>query len=76
MQANVLSEEVHGLMRQLQASRVRYLALHVVRQEKDALEFMFATWMSEDRNVEVQTYVDYMCVLHRKIQEEMKKNSN
>ncbi|EPB87319.1 hypothetical protein HMPREF1544_05844 [Mucor circinelloides 1006PhL] len=76
VQANVLSEEVHGLMRQLQASRVKYLALHIVRQEKDSLEFMFATWMSEDRNVEVQTYVDYMCVLHRKIQEEMKKNSN
>lgn len=63
-------------MRQLQASRAKYLALHIVRQEKDAIEFMFATWMSEDRNVEIQTYVDYMCVLHRKIQEEMKKNNN
>ncbi|CEP15982.1 hypothetical protein [Parasitella parasitica] len=76
VQHNVLSEEVHGLMKQLQASRAKYLALRIVRQEKDAIEFMFATWMSEDRNVEVQTYVDYMCVLHRKIQEEMKKNNS
>jgi protein transport protein SEC24 len=63
-------------MRQLQSKRTKYLALRVVRQEKDSSEFMFATWMSEDRNAEVQTYVDYMCVLHRKIQEEMKKHSN
>jgi protein transport protein SEC24 len=63
-------------MRQLQSTRAKYLALHVVRQDKDAIEFLFATWMSEDRNAEVQTYVDYMCVLHRKIQEVMKQNSN
>lgn len=63
-------------MSQLQSTRVKYLALHVVRQEKDSIEFMFATWMSEDRNAEVQTYVDYICVLHRKIQEEMKQHSN
>lgn len=72
----MLSEEVHGIMRQLQSTRTKYLALHIVRQERDSIEFLFATWMSEDRNAEVQTYVDYMCVLHRKIQEEMKKNSN
>lgn len=41
----------------------------------DAIEFSFSTWMAEDRNAEVQTYVDYMCVLHRKIQDEIKKNS-
>ncbi|KAI8090117.1 Sec23/Sec24 trunk domain-containing protein [Gilbertella persicaria] len=75
VQPTVLSTEVHGIMRQLQASRTRHLALRVVRQEKDAIEFLFSTWMSEDRNAEIQTYVDYMCVLHRKIQEEMKKHS-
>ncbi|KAI8975427.1 hypothetical protein BDF20DRAFT_605994 [Mycotypha africana] len=74
--STILSEEVHGIMTQIQASRSKYLALRVVRQEKDASEFLFATWMSEDRNAEVQTYVDYMCVLHRKIQEEMKKHNN
>ncbi|KAI9470827.1 MAG: hypothetical protein EXX96DRAFT_585864 [Benjaminiella poitrasii] len=73
VQPTRLSEEVHQLIRQLQATRTKYLALHIVRQEKDAIEFLFATWMSEDRNAEVQTYVDYMCVLHRMIQEEMKK---
>jgi protein transport protein SEC24 len=63
-------------MRQLQSQRARYLKPCIVRQEKDAIEFLFSTWMSEDRNAEVQTYVDYMCVLHRKIQEEMKKLNN
>ncbi|KAI8334099.1 hypothetical protein EDC96DRAFT_579343 [Choanephora cucurbitarum] len=75
-QPTELSHEVHGIMRQLQASRTKHLTLRIVRQEKDAVEFLFSTWMSEDRNAEVQTYVDYMCVLHRKIQEEMKKFSN
>lgn len=71
-----MSEEVHGIIKQIQDSRCKYLGLRIVRQEKDQIEFLFATWMSEDRNVEVQTYVDYMCVLHRKIQEEMKKYNN
>lgn len=74
-QETEISQKIHNIMRQLQSQRVKYLALHVVRQEKDAIEFVFSTWMSEDRNAEVQTYVDYMCVLHRKIQEEMKKAS-
>lgn len=71
-----ISQKIHGIMRQLQSQRSKYLALHIVRQEKDSIEFLFSTWMSEDRNAEVQTYVDYMCVLHRKIQEEMKKSSS
>lgn len=71
-----ISQKIHHMMRQLQSQRSRYLALRIVRQEKDAVEFLFSTYMSEDRNAEVQTYVDYMCVLHRKIQEEMKKSSS
>lgn len=63
-------------MRHLQSQRSRYLALHIVRQEKDQIEFLFSTWMSEDRNADIQTYVDYMCVLHRKIQDEMKKSQS
>ncbi|KAI9315351.1 Sec23/Sec24 trunk domain-containing protein [Dichotomocladium elegans] len=73
---NPLSERINDTARKLQSDRSRYLQLRIVRQEKDAIEFVFSTWMSEDRNAEVQTYVDYMCVLHRKIQDEMKKNSN
>jgi protein transport protein SEC24 len=41
----------------------------------DRAEFEFATNMAEDRNAEVQTYVDYMCVIHRQIQEEVKKTA-
>ncbi|KAI7886500.1 hypothetical protein K492DRAFT_156094 [Lichtheimia hyalospora FSU 10163] len=73
---NPLSEKIHDIVRQLQSERSRYLQLRIVRQDKDPQEFVFSTWMVEDRNAEVQTYVDYMCVLHRKIQDEMKKNSN
>ncbi|KAI8073006.1 Sec23/Sec24 trunk domain-containing protein [Gongronella butleri] len=68
-----LSHRVHAIIDKLQAQRSRHLQLHVIRMEKDPLEFVYSTWMTEDRNAEVQTYVDYMCVLHRKIQEEMKK---
>ena len=73
---NSLSERIHDISRQLQSERARCLQLRIVRQEMDAIEFSFSTWMTEDRNAEVQTYVDYMCVLHRKIQDEMKKSSN
>ena len=73
---NPLSERIQDISRQLQLQRPRYLQLRIVRQEMDAIEFVFSTWMAEDRNAEVQTYIDYMCVLHRKIQEEMKKHSN
>ncbi|KAG0193416.1 COPII coat Sec23p-Sfb3p heterodimer component [Apophysomyces sp. BC1034] len=69
------SHQIHNIARQLQSERSRFLQLRIIRQEMDQLEFVFSTWMSEDRNAEVQTYVDYMCVLHRKIQEEMKKVS-
>ncbi|ORX60553.1 hypothetical protein DM01DRAFT_1332696 [Hesseltinella vesiculosa] len=68
-----LSHQVHAIMDKLKSQRSRYLQLHVIRQELDPLEFTFSTCMTEDRNAEVQTYVDFMCVLHRKIQEEMKK---
>ncbi|KAI8884924.1 hypothetical protein K501DRAFT_332349 [Backusella circina FSU 941] len=71
-----MSHKMHAIQRQLQSQRQKYLFLRIVRQEKDAIEFLFSTSMSEDRNAEVQTYVDYMCVLHRKIQEEMKKQSS
>ncbi|KAI8149625.1 Sec23/Sec24 trunk domain-containing protein [Fennellomyces sp. T-0311] len=73
---NSLSERINDIARQLQSERARCLQLRIVRQDMDALEFAFSTWMTEDRNAEVQTYVDFMCVLHRKIQDEMKKNSN
>lgn len=68
-----LSQRINDIATQLQADRTRYLQLRIVRQEMDAIEFVFSTWMAEDRNAEVQTYVDYMCVLHRKIQDEMKR---
>ena len=42
-QPTELSHEVHGIMRQLQASRTKHLALRIVRQEKNAIEFLFST---------------------------------
>ncbi|KAI9272138.1 hypothetical protein EDC94DRAFT_595571 [Helicostylum pulchrum] len=76
VQETETSQKIHSIMRHLQSQRSRYLALHIVRQEKDQIEFLFSTWMSEDRNADIQTYVDYMCVLHRKIQDEMKKSQS
>ncbi|KAI8393470.1 Sec23/Sec24 trunk domain-containing protein [Radiomyces spectabilis] len=70
------SHQLHGIIRYLQSQRSRYLQLRIIRQNMDPMEFIFSTWMTEDRNAEVQTYVDFMCVLHRKIQEEMKKANN
>ncbi|KAI7865779.1 Sec23/Sec24 trunk domain-containing protein [Spinellus fusiger] len=74
--ATEISHKIHTMMEQLQSEKSMYLRLHIVRQEMDPIEFMFSTWMTEDRNAEVQTYVDYMCLLHRRIQEEIKKSTN
>ncbi|KAG1462190.1 hypothetical protein G6F56_005569 [Rhizopus delemar] len=71
-----ISQKIHNMMNMLQSQRANHLKFCIVRQELDPVEFLFSTCMSEDRNAEVQTYVDYMCVLHRKIQEEMKKLNN
>lgn len=58
---NPLSTRVNHIAQQLQSDRSRALQLRIVRQEMDPIEFAFSTWMAEDRNAEVQTYVDYMC---------------
>ena len=70
---NRLSKRLQIFITEVRASHPRYLKLRIVRQEMDRIEFEFATNMAEDRNAEVQTYVDYMCVIHRQIQEEVKK---
>ncbi|KAI8997532.1 Sec23/Sec24 trunk domain-containing protein [Pilobolus umbonatus] len=70
-----LSNRIHNMMHTLQSQRSRYLTFHLVRQEIDPEEYQFATWMCEDKNSEIQSYVDYMCVLHRKIQEEIRNRS-
>ncbi|KAH8548192.1 hypothetical protein BGW37DRAFT_523629 [Umbelopsis sp. PMI_123] len=72
---NPLSKRLQILITEIRASHPRYLRLRIVRQELDRSEFEFATNMAEDRNAEVQTYVDYMCVIHRQIQEEVKKTN-
>lgn len=72
---NRLSKRLQILITEIRASHPRYLRLRIVRQEMDRAEFEFATNMAEDRNAEVQTYVDYMCVIHRQIQEEVKKTA-
>lgn len=70
-----MSKRLQILITEIRASHPRYLRLRIVRQEMDRAEFEFATNMAEDRNAEVQTYVDYMCVIHRQIQEEVKKTA-
>jgi protein transport protein SEC24 len=44
--------------------------VHIVRQQLD-MELEFANLLTEDKNNEQMSYVDYLCVVHRQIQEEV-----
>jgi len=55
----------------IQAQRSRYLNLIMVRQGRELYELDFANQLVEDQNNEAMSYVDYLCAIHRMIQNEI-----
>ncbi|KAK9718103.1 COPII coat Sec23p-Sfb3p heterodimer component [Basidiobolus ranarum] len=68
---NPVSERLRALLHHLQKDSVRYPMLQLVRQSIDRSESKFASLLVEDKNNDNMSYVDYLCFIHRQIQNEL-----
>ncbi|KAG0291342.1 COPII coat Sec23p-Sfb3p heterodimer component [Linnemannia gamsii] len=67
------SSQLRMIRTYMQAQRPRYLDLTIVRQGKDQAELDFSNLLTEDKNNEAMSYVDYLPTIHRMIQTEVTK---
>lgn len=58
----------------IQGQRAWYMPIRIVRQQLD-MELDFANLLVEDKNNEQMSYVDYLCAVHRQIQNEVPYHS-
>ncbi|KAK9729542.1 COPII coat Sec23p-Sfb3p heterodimer component [Basidiobolus ranarum] len=68
---NPTSHQIRTLMKVLQQEKVRYPNLQIVRHQMDQAELEFSNLMVEDKNNDNMSYVDYLCFIHRQIQNEL-----
>jgi protein transport protein SEC24 len=66
-----ISKKLHAIIGELQSRHGRFLALRIVRQQLDPTELEFASLLTEDKNNESMSYVDYLCYIHKQIQSEV-----
>ncbi|RKP04414.1 protein transport protein Sec24c [Thamnocephalis sphaerospora] len=66
-----LSHRLRAIAGALQSRHGRHLALRIVRQQLDPSEAEFASLLTEDKNNENMSYVDYLCYIHKQIQTEV-----
>lgn len=50
------------------------MSFSLVRQQLDSTEVEFANLLVEDKNLDNQSYIDYLCVVHRQIQTEVSRS--
>merc|ERR1711908_77553 len=62
-----LSRKLHAIVKGIQNKRRSHLALTVVKQ-KDKSEQQFLRFMVEDESPPIESYVNYLCSVHRRIQ--------
>ncbi|ORY06568.1 hypothetical protein K493DRAFT_203088 [Basidiobolus meristosporus CBS 931.73] len=68
---NATSHQIRALIARLQDDKSRYPSLQIVRHQMDQSELEFINLMVEDKNNDNMTYVDYLCFIHRQIQNEL-----
>ncbi|RUO96086.1 LOW QUALITY PROTEIN: hypothetical protein BC936DRAFT_142654, partial [Jimgerdemannia flammicorona] len=64
------SVKIRNLIAHMQAQRSHALTLNIARHQLDVSEVEFGTMLAEDKNNDAMSYVDYLCVIHRQIQNE------
>lgn len=67
---NPESKAVNALVDELRKDRVAYMKLRVAKRS-DALEQLFMNMLVEDRSPAGMSYVEYLCHVHRMIQNRM-----
>ncbi len=61
-----MSKRIRAIILQMQRDRTRYPQLQIVRHQLDPfLEAEFSNMMTEDKNLDAMSYVDYLCFVHR-----------
>lgn len=69
------SIKIRNLIAHMQLQRTHALTLSIARQQLDVSELEFVTMLMEDKNNDAMSYVDYLCVIHRQIQNEVNKET-
>jgi protein transport protein SEC24 len=70
------SAQLRAIVDYIQAQKARYLNLILVRQGKELYELDFANQLAEDKNNDNMSYVDYLCAIHRMIQNEITQRTH
>ncbi|KAG0300638.1 COPII coat Sec23p-Sfb3p heterodimer component [Dissophora globulifera] len=70
------SMQLRTIASYMQEQRAKYLNLVVVRQGRDQSELEFSNQLLEDKNNDAMSYVDYLCAIHRMIQNEVSQKEN
>ncbi|KAJ9084294.1 COPII coat Sec23p-Sfb3p heterodimer component [Entomophthora muscae] len=68
---NPFSQQLNLLISELRKMRPHGMSFNIVRQQLDPSEVEFANLLVEDKNLDNQSYIDYLCVVHRQIQTEV-----
>ncbi|KAF9185975.1 COPII coat Sec23p-Sfb3p heterodimer component [Haplosporangium sp. Z 767] len=72
---NQSSAQLRTIADYMQQQRAKYLNLMIVRQDRDH-ELEFSNMLVEDKNNDAMSYVDYLCAIHRMIQNEVSARSH
>ncbi|RKP40087.1 hypothetical protein BJ085DRAFT_13704 [Dimargaris cristalligena] len=67
------SQQVRAIVDHMQSQRTRYLQFRIIRQGMGQSDVDFASLLTEDKTTDGQSYVDYLCDIHRRIQIEISK---
>ncbi|KAF9210180.1 COPII coat Sec23p-Sfb3p heterodimer component [Haplosporangium sp. Z 27] len=71
-----INTKLRTIVSYLQTQRSRYLNLIIVRQGREQSELDFSNQLLEDKNNESMSYVDYLCAIHRMIQNDASARSD
>lgn len=71
---NPFSQQLNLLISELRKMRPHGMSFNIVRQQLDPSEVEFANLLVEDKNLDNQSYIDYLCVVHRQIQTEVSRS--
>jgi protein transport protein SEC24 len=62
--------QIRKIIGAIQSQRAWNMPVRIVRQQLD-MELDFANLLAEDKNNDQMSYVDFLCVVHRQIQNEV-----
>ncbi|KAJ1643955.1 COPII coat Sec23p-Sfb3p heterodimer component [Dispira simplex] len=71
---STLSQQIRAIVDHMQSQRTRYLQFKIIRQGMGQSDLDFASLLTEDQTADGQSYVDYLCDIHRRIQMEISKS--